>query len=92
MGVSGKWFRALIGLKRSEKSYATGLDENKVEALESLDMGESILLRLIGTYLRMSSVILMMLLYPLKMLAFQFLMVLARLLAHIKCRMQLKVN
>lgn len=29
MGVSGKWFRALIGLKRPEKSYATGLDENK---------------------------------------------------------------
>ncbi|VFQ95411.1 unnamed protein product [Cuscuta campestris] len=29
MGVSGKWFRALIGLKRPEKSYATGLNENK---------------------------------------------------------------
>ncbi|CAH9133126.1 unnamed protein product [Cuscuta epithymum] len=29
MGVSGKWFRSLIGLKRPEKSYTSGHDENK---------------------------------------------------------------
>jgi hypothetical protein len=28
MGVSGKWFKALVGLKKSEKSQSLDKDEN----------------------------------------------------------------
>ncbi|KAJ6303351.1 hypothetical protein OIU77_017267 [Salix suchowensis] len=35
MGVSGKWFKALVGLKKSEKSQSLDKDENRTTASKS---------------------------------------------------------
>jgi hypothetical protein len=35
MGVSGKWIRALVGLKKSEKSQSSEKDENRTAASKS---------------------------------------------------------
>lgn len=32
MGVSGKWFKALVGIKKSEKSQSLDKDENRTSA------------------------------------------------------------
>lgn len=36
MGVSGKWIRALVGLKKSEKSQSSEKDENVGTCLDAL--------------------------------------------------------